>query len=114
MAEHTEEEIEAASEQSREEFKGGFEGFLQSLAKDRTKGVMRLSLNDAATNCQRDGAVATVTLRSGVQFEGKLEKPSSAYENTAHMKFDDGGWTTIDHDEIAAVGVRPAPRHRGY
>lgn len=64
---------------------------------------LRLSIFDAATNCARDGAVAVVTLRSGVQFEGKLERPGAAEEPTIHMKMDGGGWATIDFDEIAAI-----------
>lgn len=36
--------------------------------------ALPLSLHDAATNCDRDGGIATLTLKSGVQFVGKLKK----------------------------------------
>lgn len=64
-----------------------------------------ISLHDAANNCSRDGAVATLTLRSGIQFTGKLEKPG-VNSPTVHMETDGQGWTTIERDELAAVGVR--------
>lgn len=71
--------------------------------------VINLALNDAATNCRRDSAVATITLKSGVQLSGELEKPSEAFSTTAHIKFKDGGWATIDREEIVAVEVHPPP-----
>lgn len=67
---------------------------------------MNLTLFDAATNCSRDGAVAKLTLRSGAEFEGKLEKPGSASASTAHMKIGGEGWATILIEEIAAVSTR--------
>lgn len=64
---------------------------------------LRLSIHDAATNCTRDGARAEITLKSGVQFDGKLEKPSHSGFDTVHMKTRDSGWATIQFDEVAAV-----------
>lgn len=69
-----------------------------------SEAIMRLTLSDAATNCHRDGALAKLTLRSGVEFEGKLKQPSSGGV-TAHMKIGDG-WATILIEEIAAVSTR--------
>lgn len=83
------------------------------LPDDGINSVIRISVHDAATNCMRDGAVATLTLKSGVQFEGKLKKPSSAFEKTAHIEIGEG-WTTVDMAELAAVGVQPAPRHTRF
>lgn len=65
-----------------------------------------LALADAARNCTRQGAKATITLCSGVQYTGKLER--SAVDNgTAHLQLEHGGWVTIGEDEIAAVESRP-------
>lgn len=66
-----------------------------------------LAMADAAFNCERSGAVAIVTLRSGVQLRGNLKRRSGADLGTFHMTFDDGGWATIAEDEIAAVEARP-------
>jgi hypothetical protein len=68
--------------------------------------MLNIALFDAATNCARDGATAIVTLRSGVQLEGKLERP---YPNptTGHLKTKDGGWITFCVEEVAAVEARP-------
>lgn len=62
-----------------------------------------IALIDAATNCSRDGATATVTLKSGVRISGKLQRPTMADPPDAHIQKDDGGWATIDTNEIAAV-----------
>lgn len=67
--------------------------------------MLRISVIDAANNCVRENAVATVTLRSGVQFTGELEKPTQAESTTVHMKTGREGWSTIDFEEIVAVGV---------
>jgi hypothetical protein len=63
---------------------------------------MNLALVDAANNCVRENAQATLTLKSGVQFTGKLEKPSPSFPDTVHLKTP-SGWVTIDRDELAAV-----------
>lgn len=65
--------------------------------------AINLALHDAATNCIRDGATATLTLRSGVQIIGKLEK--SNLRDTAHLKTDRDGWATVLAEEIVAVEV---------
>jgi cytoskeletal protein CcmA (bactofilin family) len=68
---------------------------------------LRLSLYDAATNCARDGATAVITLKSGVQFEGALEKQTTPDAETVHVKPRAGdGWATILVSEIAAVEAR--------
>jgi hypothetical protein len=65
---------------------------------------MNLALHDAATNCARDGATAILTLRSGVQITGGLEKLGGADLGTRHVKTETG-WATITTDEIVAVEV---------
>jgi hypothetical protein len=65
-----------------------------------------LALADAANNCTRQGATATLTLRSGVQIAGRLER-SVADLGTAHIKKPDGGWAAVREDEIAAVETTP-------
>lgn len=65
-----------------------------------------LALADAKNNCDRHGATATLTLRSGIQISGKLNTGASDL-NTAHIKKQDGGWATIVVDEIAAVETTP-------
>ena len=62
---------------------------------------LNLALADAANNCVRENAQATLTLKSGVQFTGKLEKPLP-YPETVHLTTP-SGWVTIDRDELAAV-----------
>lgn len=66
--------------------------------------MINLSLHDAATNCSRDGATAILTLRSGVQLSGKLERPS-ADPLSAHIKTATG-WITVLVEEIVAVEAR--------
>jgi hypothetical protein len=73
---------------------------------------LELALYDAATNCIRDGAVATVIFKSGTQLIGELQKSSGADLGTRHMKFKDGGWATFLIDEVASVEVHPRPRER--
>lgn len=71
--------------------------------------AIRLALHDAATNCSRDGATAVLTLRSGKQVSGQLEKPTVT--DTAHVKTLTGGWATVLVAEIAVVeAVRPEAR----
>lgn len=67
--------------------------------------MMGISLIDAANNCSRDGAQATLTLRSGKEITGRLEKPQSGAD-TAHVKLVDGGWATALIEEIAAIESR--------
>lgn len=73
-----------------------------------------LSLHDAATNCARDGAICTLTLKSGVKISGQLQQTPDGVTfskaETAHMKTDGQGWTTVLIGEIAAVGVRRPDR----
>lgn len=70
------------------------------------KSVLRLAIVDAAKNCAEKGAIATISLRSGLQFGGVLERPPSPGFDTIHMQVDQG-WITIDVDEIVAVGAMP-------
>lgn len=69
---------------------------------------IRLALIDAANNCVREGATAVVTLRSGVQHEGKLNR--AGVDMGTEQIETDGGWITIDRDEIASVEARPQAR----
>lgn len=71
---------------------------------------IELALADAANNCKRENAEVTLTLRSGVQFTGQLSGKSGADLGTRHMRFDNGGWATIQVDEIAAVHSHRRPR----
>jgi hypothetical protein len=65
---------------------------------------LTLSLADAANNCiSEDRARAQLTLRSGAIFTGRLER--DPHWETAHLKQDGGGWTTVLVSEIAAVSV---------
>ncbi|MDQ1584470.1 MAG: hypothetical protein QOF36_2524 [Microbacteriaceae bacterium] len=63
---------------------------------------IELALADAARNCKRESAKATVTLRSGVQITGSLEAQSGADLGT-RLLHTDGGWVTVRVDEVAAV-----------
>ena len=65
---------------------------------------LAIPLLDAANNCEHDGAEAILTLRSGVQFRGKLKKLPSA-SAIAHLKTSEGGWATVLVEEIAAVSA---------
>lgn len=69
--------------------------------------VLRIALVDAAKNCSAQGATATITLKSGVQISGALERPSNAFPDTAHIQKRDGGWATFDGEEIAMVETTP-------
>ena len=66
---------------------------------------LALALLDAANNCERDGASAILTLRSGREIKGKLSAP--AQPHTAHVALGDGGWATVLVEEIVAVTVTP-------
>jgi hypothetical protein len=68
---------------------------------------IELALADAATNCAKQGATAVITLRSGVQIEGKLKRNTGADLGTRHLETATGGWATFRVEEIAAVQARP-------
>lgn len=68
--------------------------------------TITLALADAANNCKRQDATAVITLKSGVQYEGKLDR-EKLDTGTAHMELNHGGWVTLDKDEIAAVEAKP-------
>lgn len=61
----------------------------------------RLALADIDSG---NGA-ATVTLRSGVQFEGRVDmRLSGSTQNTLFLRtFDGRGWHAIDWSEVAAI-----------
>lgn len=63
---------------------------------------MNLALMDAANNCIRENATATVSLKGGVQLTGRLQRPSGADLGTMHMHTKTG-WVTFLTDEVAAV-----------
>ncbi|HEX7926474.1 MAG TPA: hypothetical protein VF678_02715 [bacterium] len=69
--------------------------------------MILIAISDAARNCRDYGAVATVTLRSGVQLVGRLEAGPAHLDTTAHLKQNDGGWSTFLLEEVAAVSVTP-------
>lgn len=62
---------------------------------------LTIALIDAATNCEREGATVTLTLRSGVQIKGKLARPARG-SDTAYLGVG-LGWATVLIEEIAAV-----------
>jgi len=70
--------------------------------------LLRLSLQDAKNNCQRQGARARLTLRSGVQLVGRI---NTVDDDHVHLKQRDvsrqteQGWATVETDEIVAVEV---------
>lgn len=68
--------------------------------------TIRLSLHDAASNCIEHNAIAVLTLRSGVQLRGKLERPSPNFDTTVHLETR-GGWITALMEEIAAIEAVP-------
>jgi hypothetical protein len=68
---------------------------------------LAIALMDAANNCERDGASAVLTLRSGREIKGKLSKPTEGDPRTAHVLLSDGGWATALVEEIAAVTATP-------
>jgi hypothetical protein len=71
---------------------------------------LTLALADAANNCMRDGATATITLNSGVQLVGKLNTQKGVDMGSRHMETEGGGWITFLVSETAAVGVEPRQR----
>jgi hypothetical protein len=64
-----------------------------------------LALADAANNCTREGATALITLKSGVQIIGSLQRQSGADLGTRHVHTATG-WATFLVDEVAAVEAR--------
>jgi hypothetical protein len=64
--------------------------------------AMGIALRDAEINCERDGGEAVLTLRSGKEVRGRLER---GVNTTAHLKTVGGGWSTVLIEEIAAVSV---------
>jgi hypothetical protein len=74
----------------------------ESAKEEMTHSWMGLSLSDAANNCRDSSAArATLTLKSGVSFTGKLEKSPDWL--TAMLVPDGGGFVTVLVSEIAAV-----------
>jgi hypothetical protein len=69
---------------------------------------IELALSDAAKNCAEQGATAIVTLRSGAQLEGSLQRDSGADLGTRHFRTSLGGWITFCVEEVAAVEAKPA------
>lgn len=63
---------------------------------------IRIALVDAANNCVREGATATITLRSGVQVTGKLQR-NEANMDSYVVRLPGGGWVVILIEEVAAV-----------
>lgn len=64
---------------------------------------INIALIDAANNCAARGAKATLTLRSGVQFTGRLRK-DNLLDTVVIYPEGETGWTTVRVGEIAAVG----------
>jgi hypothetical protein len=65
--------------------------------------MIDIALVDAANNCAREGAKATVTLKSGVQITGRLDRPRNGERGTGHVYTEGGGWATFRIDEVAMV-----------
>jgi hypothetical protein len=66
--------------------------------------TIELALADASNNCVREDAMATITLRSGVRYTGKLKKrPSDLGSDTRLLELSGGGWVGLRVEEIAAV-----------
>ncbi len=59
------------------------------------------TLRIAAMDVANGSGVATVTLRSGVQLTGRVDKRLSMHE-VLHL-VTPNGWHTIDYIEIAAI-----------
>lgn len=66
---------------------------------------INLALADAANNCARENAVATITLKSGRQFTGTLKRGAGVDSDTHVMEVGQG-WVTFLKDEVAAVQSR--------
>jgi hypothetical protein len=66
---------------------------------------MNSVLHAALFAASSDNATATLTLRSGVQITGKLERPQVGPSiDAVHVK-QSNGWATAIEDEIVAVEV---------
>lgn len=59
-----------------------------------------LALADAKKNGDRENARCRITLKSGIQYDGKINVNLGG---TVNLYLDGDGWVTIDIDEIAAV-----------
>lgn len=66
---------------------------------------IQLALVDAANNCARQNARVVITIRSGVQFEGTLEKSNAGFHTMSSVMLYTkiGGWVAVALDEIVAV-----------
>lgn len=64
--------------------------------------AIHVALLDAATNCERDSAVAVITTNAGATVEGYLRRPSTGAE-TVMVETQGGGWATVAVEEIAIV-----------
>jgi hypothetical protein len=66
-----------------------------------------LALFDAAKNCDREGAGAIITLKSGRQLAGRLKHESGGFTaggtGQLHTPSPSDGWITFAVDEVAAV-----------
>lgn len=67
---------------------------------------INLALVDAANNCVRVHAKAVITLHSGIQYEGELER-EKVDMGTVSVNTKKGGWVVIDKEQIAAVESKP-------
>lgn len=64
--------------------------------------MIQIALLDARNNCRDHGAKVVVTLKSGVQLKGRLERVD---DGTGHIRYD-LGWMTFLVSEVAAVESR--------
>lgn len=71
---------------------------------------LTIALADAANNCMREGATATITLKSGVQLVGKLNTQKGVDMGSRNIETEGGGWVTFLVSETAAVGAEPRQR----
>lgn len=85
------------------------------LLEIRPNAAICLALHDAATNCFNDyDARVTLTLRSGAQFTGKLERDPSGFVTDARLQNDRNGWVMVDTVEIVAVEAFKIKQGRRY
>jgi hypothetical protein len=70
-----------------------------------------LVLRDAANNCIERNAVCVIALRSGLTWEGKINKKFlDTYPDTVTLEEYGGGNVEIDKDEIAVVHTKHGSR----
>lgn len=72
---------------------------------------IELALADAKRNKHQANACCRLTLKgSGVQYDGKIhgdrDHPATQ-AGTVMLDLNDGGWVTVEVDEIAAVESHP-------